>query len=67
MKATLAMALFGAALITVPATAQTQRPMDQAPKATERTTDAKAPALYQMKAGQWRASKLDGLDVYNPE
>ncbi len=66
MKATLAMALFGAALITVPATAQTQRPMDQGPRATERTTDAKAPALYQMKAGQWRASKLDGLDVYNP-
>ena len=23
------------------------------------------PPLYQMKAGQWRASKLDGLDVYN--
>ena len=66
MKSTLAMALFGAALITVPASAQTQRPADQAPTATQRSTDAKAPALYQMKAGQWRASKLDGLDVYNP-
>ncbi|MGE0259350.1 MAG: PRC-barrel domain-containing protein [Alphaproteobacteria bacterium] len=65
MKATLAMALFGAALITAPAMAQTQRPADQTTK-TERTTDAKSPPLYQMKAGQWRASKLDGLDVYNP-
>ena len=65
MKATLAMALFGAALITAPAMAQTQRPADQTTK-TERTTEAKAAPLYQMKAGQWRASKLDGLDVYNP-
>ena len=67
MKSTLALALLGSALIAVPAMAQTQRPMDQGPRATtERTTEAKAPALYHMKAGQWRASKLDGLDVYNP-
>ena len=66
MKTTLALALFGAALITVPATAQTTRPADQAPAATSQTTEAKAPALYEMKAGQWRATRLDGLDVYNP-
>lgn len=66
MKATLALALLGSALIAVPATAQTTRPVDQAPKSTQATTDAKAPPLYEMKAGQWRATKLDGLDVYNP-
>ncbi|HEX2151444.1 MAG TPA: PRC-barrel domain-containing protein, partial [Stellaceae bacterium] len=66
MKATLAMALFGAALISVPATAQTTRPADQAPAATQRAPEAKAPALYEMKAGNWRATKLDGVDVYNP-
>ncbi|MGD9617831.1 MAG: PRC-barrel domain-containing protein [Alphaproteobacteria bacterium] len=66
MKATLALALFGTALISAPVTAQTTRPADPAPMATQRTAEAKAPALYEMKAGQWRASKLDGLDVYNP-
>jgi sporulation protein YlmC with PRC-barrel domain len=72
MKTTLALALFGAALITVPATAQTTRPADQAPAATQRApaatqqnTEAKAPPLYEIKAGQWRATELDGLDVYN--
>jgi sporulation protein YlmC with PRC-barrel domain len=72
MKTTLALALFGAALITVPATAQTTRPADQAPAATQRApattqqnTEAKAPALYEIKAGQWRATQLNGLDVYN--
>jgi sporulation protein YlmC with PRC-barrel domain len=72
MKTTLALALFGAALITVPATAQTTRPADQAPAATQRApaetqqnTEAKAPALYEIKTGQWRATQLDGLDVYN--
>lgn len=66
MKATMAMALFGAVLISVPAMAQTTRPADQTPAATQQTTQAKAPPLYEMKAGQWRATKLNGLDVYNP-
>jgi sporulation protein YlmC with PRC-barrel domain len=65
MRTTLALALFGAALITVPATAQTTRPADQAPRATQQNTEAKAPALYEIKTGQWRATQLDGLDVYN--
>lgn len=66
MKATIAMALFGAVLISGPAMAQTTRPADQTPAATQQTTQAKASPLYEMKAGQWRATKLDGLDVYNP-
>jgi sporulation protein YlmC with PRC-barrel domain len=66
MKATMAMTLFGAVLISIPATAQTMRPADQAPKATQQTNETKAPPLYEMKTGQWRATKLEGLDVYNP-
>jgi sporulation protein YlmC with PRC-barrel domain len=67
MRTTLALALFGAALISVPAVAQTPRATDQAPKATQQQATANtAPPMYQMKAGQWRATKLDGLDVYNP-
>ena len=66
MKATMAMALFGAVLISGPVLAQTARPADQTPAATQQTTQAKGSPLYEMKAGQWRATKLDGLDVYNP-
>lgn len=66
MKATLALALLGSALIAVPAMAQTTQPADQAPKTSQSATEVKASPLYEMKAGQWRTSKLDGLDVYNP-
>jgi sporulation protein YlmC with PRC-barrel domain len=69
MKATLAMALMGATLIAVPAMAQTTGTTD-----TTRTPTATAPApktaagpLYEMKAGQWRATKLTGLNVYDPK
>jgi len=68
MKTTLALALMGAALISVPAMAQTAGSTD-----TTRTNTAAAPAptgsaspLYEMKAGQWRATKLTGLSVYDP-
>ena len=67
MKATLTMALIGS-LIALPVAAQTSRPADQpaAPRATQQT-EAKAPPLFEMKPGEWRATKLDGLDVYNPD
>jgi sporulation protein YlmC with PRC-barrel domain len=62
MKTTLALALMGAALISAPAIAQNSSGQSQ------NTTQqgAKAAPLYQMKAGQWRATKIDGLNVYNP-
>jgi sporulation protein YlmC with PRC-barrel domain len=62
MKTTLAAALMGAVLISAPALAQNSA--DQGRNNTRQ--EAKAPPLYQMKAGEWRATKLDGLDVYNP-
>jgi sporulation protein YlmC with PRC-barrel domain len=64
MKTTLALALIGAALISGPALAQNSGGQGQN---TQNSTqqEAKAPPLYQIKAGEWRASKLDGVDVYN--
>ena len=64
MKTKLALALMGAALISLPAAAQTTRPADQAPKAAQQNAAASGP-LYELKAGQWRATKLTGLSVYN--
>ena len=58
---------FATALVTLPAWAQTNPPASNAPSA-----NTAAPAqsgsgqfLTQEKPGQWRASKLKGLDVYN--
>jgi sporulation protein YlmC with PRC-barrel domain len=62
MKTTLALALMGAALISAPAIAQNSSGQSQ--NTTQQ--EAKAAPLYQMKAGQWRATKIDGLNVYNP-
>jgi len=50
----LAMALLGSALICAPAMAQTSSGSGSA-----------GSTMTQMQPGQWRASKLDGLDVYN--
>ena len=68
MRTTLALALMGAVLISVPATAQTAGSAD-----STRTNAAATPAptgsaspLYEMKAGQWRATKLTGINVYDP-
>jgi sporulation protein YlmC with PRC-barrel domain len=61
MKTRLALALAGAALIALPAAAQTTATPDTTPKAQA----DKAPAMYEMKAGQWRATKLAGVAVYN--
>jgi sporulation protein YlmC with PRC-barrel domain len=66
MKANLALTLVGAALISLPAAAQTTPPADSAPKATTSTsTTASATPMYEMKAGEWRATKLAGIAVYN--
>ena len=63
MKTNLALALIGAALISLPAAAQTTRPADTAPRAVQQS--AAQGAFFEMKAGQWRATKLTGLPVYN--
>ena len=61
MKTRLALALAGAALIALPAAAQTTATPDTKTKAEAN----KAAAMYEMKAGQWRATKLTGVAVYN--
>ena len=64
MKTKVALSIIGAALISLPAAAQTTRPADQAPKTMQQPAAAQS-SLYEMKAGQWRATKLTGLAVYN--
>jgi sporulation protein YlmC with PRC-barrel domain len=63
MKTQLGLAIIGAALISLPVAAQTTVPADPAPRAAQ--TAAAAGSLYEMKAGQWRATKLTGVNVYN--
>jgi sporulation protein YlmC with PRC-barrel domain len=73
MTRTLALALVGSALIGLPALAQTTTtpaanpPAVSAPATTTtapRAGDANRP-MYQMRQGQWRSSRLVGLNVYN--
>ena len=68
----LALALLGTTLISAPAMAQTNHPAGSmpAPSAGDSSFGAHEPArthswLAQEQPGQWRASKLEGLDVYN--
>src|SRR5690242_7521932 len=61
MKTLLGISLLGATLLCGPALAQSAQPDRTAPAAT--TTTNAAPKL--MLKGNWRASKLMGLDVYN--
>lgn len=63
MKANLAVTLVGAALISLPVAAQTTSPADSPPKAA--TSGPAATPLFEMKAGQWRGTKLAGVPVYN--
>ena len=67
MKTTLALALMGA-LISVPALAQTAGSSDTTRSNTTAATapNTAASPLYEMKAGQWRATKLNGINVYDP-
>jgi sporulation protein YlmC with PRC-barrel domain len=68
----LALALLGTTLISAPAMAQTNQPAGSkpTPSAGDSSFGAHEPArthswLAQEQPGQWRASKLEGLDVYN--
>ena len=60
MKTRIALAMASVALLSLPAMAQTPQKHTPAAQAT-----AAASQLYQMKPGQWRGTKLTGLNVYN--
>jgi sporulation protein YlmC with PRC-barrel domain len=59
----IALVLAGTALISFPSLAQTNRPAATAPDPAPRAS-ADQPATL-LKPGQWRATKISGLDVYN--
>ena len=66
----LALALLGTTLIAAPALAQTNQPAGSttAPPAGSTAAPAQMNSgnwMTQEQPGQWRASKLEGLDVYN--
>jgi sporulation protein YlmC with PRC-barrel domain len=61
----LAMALFGTALIAMPALAQTQPSGSSASPSAGSSPMSSGNWMTQEQPGQWRASKLEGLDVYN--
>jgi len=58
----LALALLGTALISAPAVAQTQPSGSTAPSSDQMSTGN---WMTREQPGQWRASKLEGLNVYN--
>jgi PRC-barrel domain len=58
----LATLIVGTALVTGPALAQTTAPATNAPAPATRSADAKT---FPIKQGEWRSSKLIGLNVYN--
>jgi sporulation protein YlmC with PRC-barrel domain len=60
MKTLLGISILGATLVCGPALAQSPQPDRNAPAATTTTSSSKL-----MLKGNWRASKLMGLDVYN--
>jgi sporulation protein YlmC with PRC-barrel domain len=59
----LALALVSAALISAPAQAQTNQPSGSSTPAAGQTNMGNW--MIQVEPGQWRASTLEGLDVYN--
>ena len=61
MQKLFAAALLSAAVFSVPATAQSPQPVDRAAPAATTAGSHEKMALK----GNWRASKLMGLDVYN--
>ena len=63
MKTLVTAALLSVAVISAPAYAQTAQPADRAAPAA--TTSPAASNSKMMLKGNWRASKLMGLDVYN--
>ena len=65
MKTILATSLLGFALVSGPALAQTAQTAQPADRNAPAATTAQTPANKMMLKGNWRASKLMGLDVYN--
>src|SRR5829696_4663800 len=68
----LTLALLGTALLAAPALTQTSQPAGSTAPASGTSTTAPASAqmnmgtwLTQEQPGQWRASKIRGLNVYN--
>ncbi|MBF9196482.1 PRC-barrel domain-containing protein [Microvirga terrestris] len=61
----LAVALLGTALVTMPALAQTQPSGSSASPSASSSSMPSGNWMTQEQPGQWRASKLEGLDVYN--
>jgi sporulation protein YlmC with PRC-barrel domain len=66
LKKHLLLALFGTALISAPSLAQTNPPASSTP-ARSATTQPMTTGnwITQEQPGQWRTSKLEGLNVYN--
>ena len=60
MKSQIALAGICAALISLPAIAQTTSPPARATQPADQSG-----TTYQLKPGEWRASKMTGLNVYN--
>ena len=58
-------ALLGTALLSAPALAQTQSPAPAATPNAASSTMSAGNWMTQERAGQWRASKIEGLNVYN--
>ena len=58
------LALAGLALTSLPALAQAPSGATNAPTASAPAVNTRA-FLTEMRAGMWRASKLDGVNVYN--
>jgi sporulation protein YlmC with PRC-barrel domain len=68
MKTPFTLAVVGVAAASWAALAQTSPPAQPAPAAPATTAQPAADTtrpMFQMKQGQWRSSKLAGLDVYN--
>ncbi|WP_201834537.1 PRC-barrel domain-containing protein [Microvirga zambiensis] len=61
----LATALLGTALVSAPAFAQTQSTAPATAPSASSSTMSSGNWMTQERAGQWRASKIEGLNVYN--
>jgi sporulation protein YlmC with PRC-barrel domain len=61
----LMLALIGTALLSAPALAQNQPPSSSASPSAGSSSMSSGNWMTQEQPGQWRASKLEGLDVYN--
>src|SRR5215212_2705460 len=64
MKSQLATLILAAALASGPALAQTTAPANAPAAPATRSADAKT---FPIKQGEWRSSKLIGLNVYNQD